>query len=104
MDRPGGHHSDLAGRDHVDLHARRASPAASATAAPEPDADAPSRPFLLGTGALVLGRILFGLRNPPVETDTVQYHLPMVAHWLGTGGLGAVGFVPGFLGNFFPGG
>jgi len=49
----------------------------------------PSRIFGAGVAALVLGRLVYGLRNPPADVDSILYHMPMAAHWMATGGLGA---------------
>jgi hypothetical protein len=63
----------------------------------------PSRLFMLGAAALVLGRLVYGLRNPPADVDSVLYHMPMVAHWAATGGLGAARFEPQQIASYYPG-
>ena len=63
----------------------------------------PSWLFCAATAALVLGRLVYGLRNPPADVDSILYHMPMAAHWMATGGLGAAQFEPQLFANFYPG-
>jgi hypothetical protein len=63
----------------------------------------PSWWFGLGTAAVVIGRLLFGLRNPPADLDSLIYHIPMAAHWLATGGLGVAQFQPQQVSSYYPG-
>jgi len=64
---------------------------------------APSRPFLAACLAIGFGRLLFALRNPPADWDSIHYHLPMVAHWIVTGTTGAPLRDPPPFGAYFPG-
>ncbi len=47
----------------------------------------PSIPFRLALGGLTVGLMLFVLRNPLTDRDSLLYHLPMWAYWLKTGTL-----------------
>ena len=44
--------------------------------------------FRLALGGVIVGRLMFALRNPPTDRDSLDYHLPMIAHWISTGTLG----------------
>ncbi len=65
--------------------------------------DAPSKVFCTVLGGLLLGRALFGLRNPPADWDSLQYHLPMVGYWIQSGALGVAFRSPPALGAYYPG-
>ena len=68
------------------------------------DGPAPSTVFLVALGGFLLGRAVFGLRNPPADWDSLQYHLPMVAHWIRTHALGVAVREPQAFGTYYPGG
>lgn len=59
--------------------------------------------FLVATLGLALGRLLFSLRNPPADWDSLNYHLPMVAHWIVSGTLGVPLRHPPAFGAYYPG-
>jgi hypothetical protein len=66
-------------------------------------APAPSAPFAILLSGLLLGRLLCSMRNPPADWDSIQYHLPLVAHWLQTASLDVPFRVPPAIGMFYPG-
>lgn len=70
----------------VALVQRRAS-AGVATKAPIEKVPTPSLPFVLMVGGIAVGLALFIMRNPPTDRDSLQYHLPMWAHWVRSGNL-----------------
>ena len=59
--------------------------------------------FAVAVMALAVGRLVFGLRNPPADWDSLRYHIPMVAHWIVSGTLGVPLRQPSAFGSFFPG-
>lgn len=77
---------------------------ATAGAPAADDGPAPGRVFLVALGGFALGRLVYSLRNPPVDWDSYHYHLPMMATWMQTGRLTAPLHVPPPFGQFFPGG
>ncbi len=85
------------------LVGRRRARDAMPGGAPLEEAALPSAMFLTLVGGVVLGRMLFSLRNPPVDWDSFHYHLPMVAHWMQSGTLGAALHDPPVFGLYFPG-
>ena len=81
------------------LPVRRDEPGTPRTEEPDP-----SVAFLVVLGGFLLGRAVFGLRNPPADWDSLQYHLPMVAHWVQSHALGVASREPQALGTYYPGG
>ena len=63
----------------------------------------PSAWFLVLLGGFLLGRALFSLRNPPWDLDSLDYHLPMIAHWLSSGTLGVALQQPAASATYYPG-
>jgi hypothetical protein len=80
--------------------------AGGASQAP-PGARAGSGPgivFSVTLGAALLALALFALRNPPIDQDSLEDHLPMLAAWLQSGSLGIPVHVPGGGPAAYPGG
>ena len=48
----------------------------------------PSFLFTVAVLGILIGRAVYGLRNPPSDIDSLHYHLPMVGNWIATAGLG----------------
>ncbi|HTR96495.1 MAG TPA: hypothetical protein VMH61_01215 [Candidatus Acidoferrales bacterium] len=63
----------------------------------------PTPLFTIALSGFALARLVYTLRNPPVDWDSFHYHLPMVAAWLGSGWLGVPLHVPPPFGQYFPG-
>jgi hypothetical protein len=53
-----------------------------------PPYDRPSFAFGVAVLGILIGRAVYGLRNPPSDIDSLHYHLPMVGNWIATAGLG----------------
>lgn len=83
------------------LHVWR--PAAATGTCPEP-APAPSLAFVLLLSGTAIGLALFVLRNPLTDRDSLQYHLPMWAHWVRAGNLSVALRVPPEIYTAYPGG
>lgn len=66
---------------------QRRAHAGVVTTAPIEKVPAPSLPFVLMVGGIAVGLALFVLRNPLTDRDSLQYHLPMWAHWVRSGNL-----------------
>ncbi len=82
---------------------RRALRRVPADEAAAPDKGGPSRVYLVALASLLLGRVAFGMRNPPADWDSIQYHLPMLGYWLQSGTLGVPVREPAVLGMGYPG-
>ena len=85
---------------------RRAGGSTPGGAGETQQADAPAAPsawFLMLLGGYLLGRALFSLRNPPWDLDSLDYHLPMIAHWLSSGTLGVALHQPVASATYYPG-
>lgn len=79
-------------------------PAAEEPARTEPGPRPPSPTFAIVLGGLLAAQALFSLRNPATDRDTLEYHVPMFAHWLESGSLGVALHHPAKYVTHFPGG